>query len=73
MRIIIMKNGKCLKCNSNNIHIVSNYPDNTIPVSTLRVAMLDKYICINCGYIEQYLTNDKKQLNKIKEKYPKIN
>jgi predicted nucleic-acid-binding Zn-ribbon protein len=68
-----MKNGICPKCNEKHIHRIHRpETDSAISLGWSGTVFLDKYVCVNCGYIETY-TEDTSQLKKIAEKYPKVN
>ncbi|MBE2269732.1 MAG: hypothetical protein IAE80_15960 [Anaerolinea sp.] len=54
-----MKNGKCPKCNSTEIYmkhggLQQGYVVHVSPANT-RLVTTDDYICLNCGYLEQYV------------------
>ena len=78
-----MKNGLCPKCGSNDVRsgaYLSNKPGqlgtNTIPIGGLGLllplsAALDNYVCVNCGYVESYIS-DTKALQTISEQWPKV-
>ncbi|MBM3150655.1 MAG: hypothetical protein FJZ96_00380 [Chloroflexi bacterium] len=57
-----MKNGKCIKCTSDNV-FVKEYELNTLTLNGTRIAN-QSYICTDCGYFETYIT-DKAALGKI--------
>ncbi|MEL6866920.1 MAG: hypothetical protein AAFP19_21020 [Bacteroidota bacterium] len=51
---------QCPKCQSTNVLEVTGYRTNTnniIPLSkwSLHSAVLDRYICADCGYTEEYV------------------
>lgn len=55
---------QCLKCNSHDIVVVpgnKNIADGRILLNMwgTKVLLLDKYICMNCGYFEKYASIDK--------------
>lgn len=66
-----MKNtGKCAKCNSEAVVRVDNsMGQQTAPIriSAFNVAATARYICCDCGYIEEWIT-DVKDLKKLKKK-----
>ena len=61
-----MKNGQCSKCNSLTVYSGANLPlkggincINCIPLTggfQPQYAALDNYVCVNCGYVESYLS-----------------
>ncbi len=72
-----MKQGKCPKCNSQDVYSNCNlryktgaYNSNTIPLTFFRTAGLDNYICTACGYTESYVT-DAAALERIKDMWEK--
>jgi predicted nucleic-acid-binding Zn-ribbon protein len=61
-----MKKGVCPKCQSKEVYSGAKVSpksgwnnSNTIPVSGLRTAALDNYVCGSCGYVESYIARDK--------------
>ena len=76
-----MKSGQCPKCGSFDVYsgaYVTNkrgyYSSNTIPVSGgifAQVVALDNYVCVNCGYVESYIS-DEEQLRRIADKWPRV-
>jgi nitrate reductase cytochrome c-type subunit len=76
-----MKNtGKCCKCGSTSIAVISkqptiikaNYYDEFIPYGKTLLSFIpvSRYVCTDCGYIEQWV-EDSENLNKVKDKYLK--
>ena len=74
-----MKNGKCPKCGStevytgqhlNNMTKLGSNWSNSIPITMWSVAPLDNYVCVDCGYVESYLSNPVKR-RRITEKWPR--
>lgn len=67
-----MKNTKvCTKCNSDNIAIVNDMRSRqmvSIKTGTITVAPITRYVCCDCGYVEQWIT-ELKDLRKIKNLY----
>lgn len=56
-------NYKCPKCNSNDVLMITGTKYNTqhtIPLTkwSIKNAALDRYICANCGYTEEYVQLD---------------
>jgi predicted nucleic-acid-binding Zn-ribbon protein len=76
-----MKSGQCPKCGSFDVYSGAYVPDksggygsNTIPVSGglfSRSVALDNYVCVNCGYVESYIS-DEEQLRRIADKWPRV-
>ena len=64
-----MKNSEiCPKCKSNNIsEIKSDSLGARISTGALSIANVSYYICCQCGYVEEWIT-DKKDLEKISDK-----
>ena len=70
-----MKNGRCPKCNSQEIYAgwdvhpkIGPFAGNAIPISMLSVAPLDNYVCVECGYVERYIA-DSYKLREIAERW----
>ncbi len=75
-----MKRGKCPKCGRGNVRSgVGVWPKggvlggNAIPLGGMLgpPAPLDNYVCLDCGYVERYITN-RSALDKIRAKWPKV-
>ena len=75
-----LKSGKCPKCASTEV-----YTDNEatkrgermiIPVTSWRRIFLDSYICVSCGYIEEWIPEkelkDEKLISKVRENWVKV-
>lgn len=75
-----LRSGKCPKCSSNEV-----YTDNKatkrgermiIPVSSWTRIFLDSYICISCGYVEEWIPEsrlkDENLISKIKDNWEKV-
>ena len=74
-----MKQGKCPKCGSANIHSAVDLPlksgpfgSNSIPVSLTAMAALDNYVCVDCGLVESYVA-EAYMLEKIAKKWKAVN
>ncbi len=76
--MITMKNGQCRSCGS--YHVRSNrnrkFPAlNTITLgsgnSSARYASLDTYVCVSCGYVENYVASHE-DLNYISQEWEKV-
>jgi predicted nucleic-acid-binding Zn-ribbon protein len=61
--------GVCPKCSSKQIiKIPSEFGTyNMIKIDLLKFANLTRYICADCGYIEQYISDDS-SLSKLRQK-----
>lgn len=75
-----MRSGVCPKCGSTDVYsnehlsawVRSGYNwANTIPITGLAHAELGNFVCVNCGYTENYISNRNK-LQKIAEKWPRL-
>lgn len=70
-----MKDGVCPKCGSHEVYagneIFFKGSNNSIPINFMNSAALDNYVCVNCGYVESYIS-DSGKLRKIKENWPKV-
>ncbi len=67
-----MKNGICPKCEAKDVHVVTNnMMEVAVPITWLRRAYINYYVCTNCGYVEIFVKN-KYYLPKIAEKHPKV-
>ncbi len=71
-----MKKGVCPKCQSKEVYSGASvksksglHHSNTIPVTTFREAVLDNYVCGQCGYVESYIAKEK-DLAAIKKRWP---
>lgn len=76
-----MKNSKvCPKCESREIYTKTKVSDNTgwrsFFISGLSSVYVDMYICTNCGYFEEYVTEkdmkNKKKMDKLKQKWKRL-
>jgi ssDNA-binding Zn-finger/Zn-ribbon topoisomerase 1 len=68
-----MKDGRCPKCGSHDVHVDrENHGYSTLlRTGPLSSARLDAYVCVNCGYVEYYLSDEEK-LRQISEKWPQV-
>ena len=68
-----MKDGICPKCEAKEVRLVENTAWMfAIRLTFLQKAMLNYYVCTNCGYVELFVKGES-LLPKIAEKYPKVN
>lgn len=81
-----MKDANCPKCGSGEVYsgvelIVKDGPiasilkggpfaSNSIPISLSSMAPVDNYVCVNCGYVEHYIS-DPSKLKEIAKKWDK--
>jgi hypothetical protein len=74
-----MKKGKCPKCGSADVRSSLGVKGREYGESTAiqiggsllpRTARVDNYICISCGYLESYVS-DQKKLRLIAEHWPR--
>jgi ribosomal protein S27AE len=73
-----MKNGICPNCQGKEIYSGSQlkwktgmHESNTIPISLMRMAALDNYVCGRCGYVQSFVSKEK-DLAAIKKKWPLV-
>lgn len=73
-----MKNGTCPLCGAKEIYSGASVKgksgmdfSNTIPVSALHAAVLDNYVCGQCGYVQSFIAKEK-HLLLIKRKWPLV-
>jgi predicted nucleic-acid-binding Zn-ribbon protein len=68
-----MRNGICPKCGQATVYSgrdipVKNSSSNMIPIDFKHHVGLDNYVCITCGYIESYIS-DNNALQRIQENW----
>jgi hypothetical protein len=73
-----MKNGICPKCGSKDVRSGTQwsrggtYSSNRIPLGNMvSGAPLDNYVCVNCGYVESYIS-DERSLREIARYWPRV-
>lgn len=73
-----MKRGVCPKCNSTNVYDGSqlpfkkgSYSQYAIKISAAFAAALNRYVCVDCGYVESYVASPTK-LKRISETWPRV-
>jgi len=73
-----MRKGVCPKCQSKEVYQGTKISpkagwnnSNTIPVTGLKTAALDNYVCGSCGYVESYIAKEK-DLAVIRKKWPLV-
>ena len=75
-----LRSGICPKCASKEV-----YSDNSatkrgermiIPITGFKRLYLDSYICLSCGYVEEWIAEkdlkDRKMVEKVKENWVKV-
>lgn len=66
-----MKNGKCPKCQSQDIIVFEGNDKNDGEILGFNKKIFsNRYVCCNCGYTERYFEGT--NLEKIKKKYKKL-
>lgn len=70
--------GICPLCSSDNIRSGAAVEGkeglrggNRIPLDDRHFASLDNYLCLDCGYLESYIS-DRNALNRIEKLWPKV-
>lgn len=63
----------CPKCNSSDIIKIAGpasvgYTQNKVPTGWMSSGNVDRYVCMNCGYTEEWLAKDV-NLNKLRKKW----
>lgn len=73
-----MKNGQCPKCGSHEVFSNTNRKFPALNTMTIgsgnfgnRYAYLDTYVCVRCGYVENYVAKQA-DLNYIKEEWASV-
>jgi predicted nucleic-acid-binding Zn-ribbon protein len=73
-----MKKGVCPRCQSKEVYGGTKVSpkagwnsSNAIPISGLKTAALDNYVCGSCGYVESYIAKEK-DLGVIRKKWPLV-
>ncbi|AFZ20016.1 hypothetical protein [Allocoleopsis franciscana] len=73
-----MKNGQCPKCGSPEVFSNTNRKFPALNTMTIgsgnfgnRYAYLDTYVCVGCGYVENYVAKQA-DLNYIKEEWTSV-
>ena len=71
-----MKNGRCPKCDSSQVFSGADvfpksgpFTCNAIPISLTALAPLDNYVCLDCGYVESYISTAE-DLETVRRKWP---
>ena len=72
-----MRKGTCVKCGSEEVYTSKDswnqhggFESNTVPVTLFSQAVLENYVCADCGYVESYV-HDQKKREKVREKWAK--
>jgi predicted nucleic-acid-binding Zn-ribbon protein len=73
-----MKKGMCPRCQSKEVYSGASisgksglHQNNTIPITSFTTAVLDNFVCGQCGYVESYIAKEK-DLARIKRKWPLV-
>ena len=73
-----MKTGICPKCSSHEVFSGAGialkkgpFGSNSIPIGITSIAALDNLVCVECGYVESYVS-DPDKLMEIARKWDKI-
>lgn len=74
------ESGKCPQCGASEIYTDANMPSRgdrcSIPIDLWTGFYVHTYVCINCGYFEEYMIDkdlqNEKKMNKIRETWKKI-
>ena len=75
-----LKTGSCPACGGNNIFTNKDTTKQgeriIIPVTSFRSVHADVYICLSCGYIQEFAEEDNLQdekiMTKLKEKWKRV-
>jgi predicted nucleic-acid-binding Zn-ribbon protein len=72
-----MRGGLCPKCGHATVHsgrddAAKSSSNNRLPIDLRNSVPLDNYVCITCGYVESYIS-DEKARQQINEKWPHAN
>jgi len=75
-----LKTGVCPVCESQNVYsdlgLVKRGQRMVLPVTSFSKLFFDSYICLTCGYIQEYVTNrdmnDQVLIGKLKEQWHKV-
>lgn len=70
-----MKSGTCPKCGSTEVYMKNGGLQQGYVIAfgfaNTRSVTTDDYICLNCGYLEQYIPNARETLKDIATKWKK--
>jgi len=71
---VSMRSGTCPKCGRATVHsgrdiAVKASSGNTIPIDFQHSVPLDNYVCVSCGYVESYIS-DERALERINQQWP---
>jgi predicted RNA-binding Zn-ribbon protein involved in translation (DUF1610 family) len=73
-----VKSGTCPNCGSSEVYAGAKvglkagvYGSNTIPISFWYSGILDNYVCVDCGYVESYIS-DRARLEEVRKKWVKV-
>jgi len=73
-----VKSGKCPKCSSHEVFSGAGvslkkgpFGSNSIPIGLTSIAALDNLVCVECGYLESYIS-DPEKLAEITRKWDRV-
>ena len=73
-----LRAGECPSCGSERVHTGADIAgkeglrgSNRIPIDAQFAVALDNYVCVDCGYLESYVT-DRRALNRIQKHWQKV-
>ena len=73
-----MKTGICPKCSSREVYSGAGvalkkgpFGSNSIPIGITSIAALDNLVCVECGYVESYVS-DPDKLAEISRKWARV-
>ena len=73
-----MKTGICPKCSSHEVFSGAGvalkkgpFGSNSIPIGITSIAALDNLVCVDCGYVESYVS-DPDKLAEISRKWARV-
>ncbi len=73
-----MKTGICPKCSSHEVYSGAGvalkkgpFGSNSIPIGITSIAALDNLVCVECGYVESYVS-DPDKLAEISRKWARV-
>lgn len=69
-----MKTGICPKCQSSEVYFnetIIPQEGSNLRITAFSFAALEYYVCVDCGFVESYISNPNK-LHKINEKWVKV-
>ena len=62
----------CPKCTSADVvPIVKDNPYTSLPIGLLRAVLLERWVCLSCGFVESYV-KDLDKLNELRNRYGRL-